>query len=132
EALEKLVDEDPTFKVHEDEETGETIIRGMGELHLDIIRDRLEREFNVGVRLGRPQVVYRETVMRAAEGEARFERMVQKNAVEGGKGSKARAQGGGQARSAGSGQASKAEEKQEMLLVFGAAKVRVAPRPRGA
>ena len=56
-ALDKLTDEDPTFKVHDDEETGQKIVRGMGELHLDIIRDRLVREFSVGVRLGRPQVV---------------------------------------------------------------------------
>src|SRR5439155_7297592 len=112
ESLAKLVDEDPTFKVHEDTETGQTIIRGMGELHLDIMRDRLVREFNTNVRLGRPQVVYRETVARAAEGEARFERMLARGALEGGKGKASQ----------------KADEKQEMALVFGAAEVEVAPR----
>jgi elongation factor G len=72
--LSKLADEDPTFKVHEDKETGQTIIRGMGELHLDVIVDRLKREYGAQVRVGRPQVVLRETVARRAEGEARFER----------------------------------------------------------
>jgi elongation factor G len=74
--LAKLADEDPTFRFEEDAETGQTIIRGMGELHLDIIVDRLRREYGVEANVGRPQVVYRETVKRAADGEARFERMV--------------------------------------------------------
>ncbi len=61
-ALEKLQWEDPTFRVHEDSETGQTILAGMGELHLEIVTDRLAREFGVRVKTGRPQVVYRETV----------------------------------------------------------------------
>src|SRR5262249_21713831 len=60
--LKKLVDEDPTFKVNEDPETGQTIIRGMGELHLDVMVDRLRREYGVDANVGRPQVVYRETL----------------------------------------------------------------------
>jgi len=74
--LGKLADEDPTFRFGEDVETGQTIIRGMGELHLDIIVDRLRREYGVGASVGRPQVVYRETLARPADGEARFERVV--------------------------------------------------------
>lgn len=66
-ALEKLQWEDPTFRVHEDAETGQTILTGMGELHLEIITDRLAREFGVGVKTGRPQVVYRETFRRSVE-----------------------------------------------------------------
>lgn len=66
-ALEKLQWEDPTFRVHEDEETGQTILTGMGELHLEVVVDRLQREFGVGVKTGRPQVVYRETIARAVE-----------------------------------------------------------------
>lgn len=66
-ALEKLQWEDPTFKVHEDEETGQTILTGMGELHLEVVTDRLEREFAVRIKTGRPQVVYRETITRAVE-----------------------------------------------------------------
>ncbi len=65
-ALAKLAEEDPTFKVHTDPETGQTIISGMGELHLEIIVDRLRREFNVDANVGRPQVAYRETVRAAA------------------------------------------------------------------
>jgi elongation factor G len=64
--------EDPTFKVHTDRETGQTIIRGMGELHLEIITDRMVREFNVGANIGKPQVAYREAVTREAQGEGRF------------------------------------------------------------
>ncbi|MGD0837537.1 MAG: elongation factor G, partial [Polyangia bacterium] len=75
--LAKLADEDPTFRVGEDPETGQTIIRGMGELHLDIIADRLEREYGVVPHVGRPQVVYRETLAGTAEAEARFERQVE-------------------------------------------------------
>jgi elongation factor G len=73
-ALEKLTQEDPTFRVAVDEETGQTIISGMGELHLEIIVDRLTREFKIGAKVGRPQVAYRETVTREAEGEGLFVR----------------------------------------------------------
>jgi elongation factor G len=71
-ALAKLMQEDPTFKVHTDKETGQTIIRGMGELHLEIITDRMVREFNVGANIGKPQVAYREAITREAQGEGRF------------------------------------------------------------
>jgi len=71
-ALGKLMQEDPTFRVHTDQETGQTIIAGMGELHLEIITDRLVREFNVGANVGRPQVAYRETITAEAEGEGRY------------------------------------------------------------
>ncbi len=74
ETLVKLADEDPTFRWHEDEGTGQTIVRGMGELHLDILVDRLRREFGVAVRTGRPQVVYRETVGGAGSARETFER----------------------------------------------------------
>jgi len=74
--LAKLADEDPTFRFGEDAETGQTIIRGMGELHLDIMADRLRREYGVEATVGRPQVVHRETLAGAAEAEARFERQV--------------------------------------------------------
>ncbi|HVX96618.1 MAG TPA: elongation factor G [Polyangia bacterium] len=94
--LAKLADEDPTFKFGEDAETGQMIIRGMGELHLDIIVDRLRREYGVEANVGRPQVVHRETLAKTAETEARFERTV------------------------------------EDETLFGHARVRVAPRPRGA
>jgi elongation factor G len=73
--LVKLADEDPTFKVHTDPETGQTIISGMGELHLEIIVDRLKREFSVEANIGRPQVAYRETIRgRAEKVEGRFVR----------------------------------------------------------
>jgi elongation factor G len=75
--LTKLADEDPTFRFGEDPETGQTIIRGMGELHLDIMADRLKREYGVEAQVGRPQVVYRETLAGSAEAEARFERQVE-------------------------------------------------------
>ena len=65
--LARLAEEDPTFRVTSDEETGQTIIEGMGELHLEIIVDRLKREFNVDANVGRPQVAYRETVGKPAE-----------------------------------------------------------------
>ncbi|MFV2071382.1 MAG: elongation factor G [Thermoanaerobaculales bacterium] len=73
-ALGKLTHEDPTFRVTTDEETGQTIISGMGELHLEIIVDRLMREFKIGANVGRPQVAYRETITEAAQGEGRFVR----------------------------------------------------------
>ncbi len=73
--LAKLADEDPTFRVHTDQETGQTIISGMGELHLEIIVDRLRREFNVEANIGRPQVAYRETIRNPADKvEAKFVR----------------------------------------------------------
>jgi len=67
EALGKLAEEDPTFRVYTDEETGQTIISGMGELHLEIIVDRLQREFKVNANVGRPQVAYRETIRKSVE-----------------------------------------------------------------
>jgi elongation factor G len=67
EALRRLSDEDPTFRVHTDQETGQTIISGMGELHLEIIVDRMLREFKVDANVGRPQVAYRETIRKAVE-----------------------------------------------------------------
>jgi elongation factor G len=73
-ALGKLQQEDPTFSVHTDKETGQTLISGMGELHLEIITDRLLREFKVGASVGRPQVAYKETVTLEAKGEGRFVR----------------------------------------------------------
>ena len=63
-ALRKLSDEDPTFRIKTDEETNETIISGMGELHLEILVDRMKREFNVVADVGKPQVAYRETISR--------------------------------------------------------------------
>ncbi len=73
-ALQKLAEEDPSFKVKSDTETGQTIISGMGELHLDIIVDRLLREFKVDANVGKPQVAYRETILGNAEQEAMFKR----------------------------------------------------------
>jgi elongation factor G len=67
EALHKLSEEDPTFKVHTDEQTGQTIISGMGELHLDVLVDRMLREFRVQANVGRPRVSYRETITRAVQ-----------------------------------------------------------------
>ena len=64
-AIQKLAEEDPTFQVRQDEETGQTIIAGMGELHLDILVDRMRREFRVEANVGKPQVAYRETIRRA-------------------------------------------------------------------
>lgn len=72
--LQKLAKEDPSFKVATDEESGQTIISGMGELHLDIIVDRLSREFKVGANIGRPQVAYRETIRKSVNQEAKFVR----------------------------------------------------------
>lgn len=71
-ALKKLLEEDPTFRVHTDEETGQTIMSGMGELHLDILVDRMRREFKVEVNVGRPQVAYRETIRTMAEAEGKY------------------------------------------------------------
>ena len=71
-SIRKLTEEDPTFKIKEDLETGETIISGMGELHLDIIADRLKREFKVDANYGRPQVAYKETILGPAEAESKY------------------------------------------------------------
>ena len=71
-ALSKLAEEDPTFKARTDQDTGQTIISGMGELHLDIIVDRLLREFNVDANIGKPQVAYKETISKAVKAEGRF------------------------------------------------------------
>jgi elongation factor G len=71
-ALKKLAEEDPTFRIRNDEETGQTIISGMGELHLDIIVDRMKREFKVEANVGRPQVAYRETVKKIAQAEGKY------------------------------------------------------------
>jgi elongation factor G len=73
-ALGKLAQEDPSFRVHTDEESGQTIISGMGELHLDIIVDRMRREFNVEANVGKPQVAYRETIRKSVEVEGKFVR----------------------------------------------------------
>ena len=71
-ALQKLAEEDPTFKYKTDSETGQTIISGMGELHLDVLVDRMKREFNVEANIGRPQVAYRETLTQTAECEGKY------------------------------------------------------------
>ena len=71
-ALQRLVAEDPTLKVKTDPDTGQTILAGMGELHLDIIRDRMKREFKVEATAGKPQIAYRETIKKAADGEGKF------------------------------------------------------------
>ena len=73
-ALSKLAEEDPTFKVHQDPETGQTLLSGMGELHLEIIVDRMVREFKVSAEIGQPQVSYRETIQRSAIANERFVR----------------------------------------------------------
>ncbi|RMH62206.1 MAG: elongation factor G [Zetaproteobacteria bacterium] len=73
-ALSKLAAEDPSFRVHTDEETGQTIISGMGELHLEIIVDRMQREFKVDATVGKPQVAYRETIRKSAKAEGKFVR----------------------------------------------------------
>jgi elongation factor G len=70
--LQKLMAEDPTFRVNTDQQTAQTIIRGMGELHLEIIVDRLKREFNVEATVGKPQVAYKETLTRPADGEMKY------------------------------------------------------------
>ena len=66
-AIQRLAEEDPTFRVHTDDETGQTIIAGMGELHLEVLIDRMKREFRVEANIGKPQVAYRETLRRAVE-----------------------------------------------------------------
>ena len=71
-ALQKLAEEDPTFRVHTDHETGQTVIAGMGELHLDVLVDRMKREFHVEANVGAPQVAYRETIKQAAECEGKY------------------------------------------------------------
>jgi elongation factor G len=73
-ALQKLAQEDPSFRVHTDEESGQTIISGMGELHLDIIVDRMKREFSVNANVGAPRVAYRETIRKTVEQEGKFVR----------------------------------------------------------
>ena len=73
-ALQKLQEEDPTFRAHTDQETGQTIIAGMGELHLDILVDRMKREFKVEANVGAPQVAYRETFRQSAQVEGKFAR----------------------------------------------------------
>ncbi|MBF0451117.1 MAG: elongation factor G [Candidatus Magnetomorum sp.] len=74
--LVKLSEEDPTFKTYEDEETGQTIISGMGELHLEVLVSRMEREFNTRVRVGKPQVMYRESIDKTAVGGATFDKEI--------------------------------------------------------
>jgi elongation factor G len=74
EAIQKLAEEDPTFRVHTDEETGQTIISGMGELHLEILIDRMKREFGVEANVGKPQVAYKETIREKATAEGKFVR----------------------------------------------------------
>lgn len=71
-ALQRLAEEDPTFRVHTNEDTGQTIIAGMGELHLEIIRDRMMREFKVEANSGKPQIAYRETILTPADGEGKL------------------------------------------------------------
>ena len=73
-ALQRLAEEDPTFRVRTDEETGQTIISGMGELHLEVLVDRMQREYKVDANIGRPQVAYRETITQPAQAEGRFVR----------------------------------------------------------
>jgi len=75
ETLDKLAEEDPTFRSHEDRETGERLIAGMGELHLEIVVDRLKRQFGLETRVGKPQVVYRETITAAAQATSEFDRV---------------------------------------------------------
>src|SRR6202171_668961 len=71
-AIQRLAEEDPTFQVQTDQETGQTIISGMGELHLEVLVDRMKREFNVVATTGAPQVAYKETIKKIAEGEGKY------------------------------------------------------------
>ena len=80
-SLSKMMEEDPTFRVREDEETGQTLISGMGELHLEVIVDRLRREYKVEANIGKPQVVYRETLNGEGFGEGTFERELKEEAL---------------------------------------------------
>ncbi|MDX2090184.1 MAG: elongation factor G [Kofleriaceae bacterium] len=82
-ALNKMAEEDPTFRYNEDTDTGQTLIRGMGELHLEIIVDRMKREYGVQARAGKPQVVYRETVLGEGDGTAVFERDMKEQMIYG-------------------------------------------------
>jgi hypothetical protein len=82
-ALGKMTEEDPTFRVKDDPDTGQTLISGMGELHLEIIVDRMKREYGVQARAGKPQVVFRETVLGEGEGHAVFERDLKEQAIYG-------------------------------------------------
>jgi elongation factor G len=82
-ALAKMVEEDPTFRTRDDADTGQTLISGMGELHLEIIVDRMKREYGVQARVGKPQVVYRETVLGEGEGHAVFERDLKEQPIYG-------------------------------------------------
>jgi elongation factor G len=77
EALDKLQQEDPTLRVEEDRETGQRVLRGMGELHLQIAGERLQREFNVNIRVGNPDVVLRETIAQRAEADSCFQRQIE-------------------------------------------------------
>ncbi|HXV75928.1 MAG TPA: elongation factor G [Candidatus Polarisedimenticolaceae bacterium] len=95
-ALGKMVEEDPTFRVRQDEETGQTLISGMGELHLDVIVDRLHREYGVEASVGKPQVVCRETIREEAEAEATFERELKEAALYGRVACRVRPRGRGQ------------------------------------
>ena len=82
-ALNKMVEEDPTFQVREDEDTGQTLISGMGELHLEVVVDRIEKEYGVKPVVGKPQVVYRETLKGRSEATAEFERHLKEEAIYG-------------------------------------------------
>ena len=75
-ALRRLEEEDPTFRVNTDPDTGQTLISGMGELHLEIIVDRLMREFNIQANVGKPQVTYKETITKETDAEYRYERQI--------------------------------------------------------
>ncbi len=82
-SLGKMVEEDPTFRVRDDEETGQTVVSGMGELHLEVIVDRLTREYGVKAHVGKPQVVYRETIRAVSEASATFERELKEETLSG-------------------------------------------------